>query len=479
MNKKRIIVILVSIFFIIVAILNAKVNSLLPDKKIINSSGTAKYEDQLTIEFFEVMSTHEKSDSFTGKTWTLPDFTGWSCAEIALALKNINQSYEIVYEEALNMEHNVITKQIPIEGALVENDDEIILYVNSDYGCVFNYKNSPIINNNTIESGEWLYYINNTGTAIKRSRIDMTDSEVLYITETGYISDMLVNEKSIIFIEKSIENGNGVLGKINFERTEKQVLLNVGLSNLLFIDNDIVVLYNPICGTMDFFDLSSNDFYSYESKYRTSGRYALASDQTKHFIGIRNFIYSLEKDKNFFDSNGDFALADPYKNGERDMSHTIYQHDFATGEIRRLFDTKGRIEEIIETTDYWVTAESEIGAVYSKFNLQPGYIYIIQKNTEKRERIDFGVYERGQSMNIAVWKNYIFNFSQNNNSFVYDIETHQKNKIEIPEECKSFSYDSVDVYGNYVYFKLSNLLIGVRYNILLEKFEIMDNDVFK
>ncbi len=43
-------------------------------------------------------------------TWELPDMTGWSCAEVACALKNMNQEYEVKFIDDKSMQHNVVVK---------------------------------------------------------------------------------------------------------------------------------------------------------------------------------------------------------------------------------------------------------------------------------------------------------------------------------------------------------------------------------
>lgn len=123
-----------------------------------------------SVKFFDVMARHYKAEIIGEGTWVLPDMTGWSCAEIAYALHNIGQSYEIEYIEDESYNANAVIAHYPQCGQEVSKSDKITLEVNN-YTVIDNIYSRIKLNYNQIcEIGEWIYSIRDN--SIYRSRID-------------------------------------------------------------------------------------------------------------------------------------------------------------------------------------------------------------------------------------------------------------------------------------------------------------------
>lgn len=98
----------------------------------------SKHSNNPSIKFFDVMARHYKEDIVEDGTWTLPDMTGWSCAEIAYALSNIGQPYKIEFVEDSSKRSNIVVQQFPESGQDVSKNEIITLKTNS-YSAVITY----------------------------------------------------------------------------------------------------------------------------------------------------------------------------------------------------------------------------------------------------------------------------------------------------------------------------------------------------
>lgn len=182
------------------------------------------------IQFFNTMATHvspESLDAFDSE-WTLPDFTGWSCAEIACALKNINQAYEVRFIEDYTMQHNLVVKHEPAAGDTASKDEKIILYANSAYtseSTAAFYKYTDLV---IAECGEWVYFTaGNDAPCIYRTHIDFSDIEVIYNlnseNDTSFFA--LIAKENYVYFQEQISYDKHELKKINSDGSDEITLM--------------------------------------------------------------------------------------------------------------------------------------------------------------------------------------------------------------------------------------------------------------
>ena len=183
------------------------------------------------ILFFNVMAHHKALDDSKkfSDEWTLPDFTGWSCAEIACALKNINQSYEVKFIEDDTMQHNVVLKQEPVSGEIISRNDNIILYANSAFCSPPSTSMHEYLELIMVECGEWLYYVGNMDDSkIYRTHIDFSEQEIIYDLNdenSPYFFPLVAKENYVYFVEEYPDN-KFLLQKINSDGSEVNTLVS-------------------------------------------------------------------------------------------------------------------------------------------------------------------------------------------------------------------------------------------------------------
>lgn len=483
-NKMKKIIIFISISIIIVILICFVTRTSLFKQEVEISVESLidinQYEDELTREFFNIMATHQESNWPHGEAWTLPDFEDWSCSEIAFALKNIEQPYEIVYENKPSKQHNVIISQKPNAGEKVTRDDIITLYVNGYYGCRLLYKKFALESNKIVECGEWIYYINNDSNIIYKSRIDLSKKTQIYASGEKEILGIIAKEDTIYFNEVNREESTGQIIKIDNDGNKKSVLIDINFTYLYFMEDYHIFYYDPTKGTVCLYNIKTNEVTEAESAYGYFYRYAVFSTLSAHFLGDSNFLYSLGKDIDVSDEDGKLSLLEPYKNGELNKSNAMFEHDLVSGETTKIFETNGKALEIIEYGDRWIVAESVFGGIYTNWNGEVGDIYSYDKTSKKRKLIDSHIYRYGSDINMAIWKNYLFNISANENLFLYNLDTNEKTYIQMSKDKGTVMFTTkANIIGNYAYLSHVGIMSRLRYNILTGEFEQIEFEIIK
>jgi len=310
---------LVSIVLTLFAVNQIKLNSLLNNNKHFEAwqltygkpyyfvlSNKAKDE---RILFFNTMATHtpqENLEDFDDE-WTLPDMTGWSCAEIACALKNVDQPYEVRFIEDYAMRHNLVVKHEPAAGETVSRNEAIVLYANSAFTSESSaalYKHSDLV---ITECGEWVYFTADSNEpCIFRTHIDFSDIEVIYKLNSGNYTNffVLIAKENYIYFQEKITEYQSELKKISSDGNEVLTLIeDVKRSLLLHIYMDKLYtsyyVLNLKTNKIEILDNSSSITWLFTSFNGKSYFYENVEDDVTNTYTGNIYLFNIDEIKHY------------------------------------------------------------------------------------------------------------------------------------------------------------------------------------
>lgn len=260
-----------------------------------------EFKTNPSIQFYDVMANHYQIDIISDEGWFLPDFTGWSCAEIAYALNNIGQKYKIEFTENKDCIENQIVKQYPVKGEKVYKDDTIVLIANNNNSNQNVFYNGGINFKLCAEYGEWAYYTYND--SVYKSKIDGTQADVVYSSTEGFNICSIFNIDGFLYIlEKQNNDEQNNIRIVNAETrntTDFEVaffvksLINNGD---IYINSKINYLFNSENEIIEELKTSvkpyifNNDDIYYLEQVRENGIFTSAICKCKEINGEKEYI---------------------------------------------------------------------------------------------------------------------------------------------------------------------------------------------
>ncbi|MEX1376174.1 MAG: hypothetical protein AB1Z23_01760 [Eubacteriales bacterium] len=398
------------------------------------------------IKFFDVMATHktDESNKISGE-WTLPDFKGWSCAEVACALKNIGQPYEVLFIEAPEMQHNVVVKQEPAFGESVSKDYTVVLYANSAYGKEITSYYFPLYTGTITECGEWL--ILEEYNDIYKCHTDFSDKEKIY----ECINDF---SKAIISINAH-ENTIYFTDSTNDYKEEIFYLISLSLdgrdSKILYESDRNLIISDYYDDTLYFFkggeySLKTNEFVDYETETRS--------------IIYNDMVYSFTNEK--LDEAGEYKY-----NYECDLFISKYGNYDSSNQ--HVMSANGIIR--------YVVPYKNILTIGFQGNNGEEKIYVYNSDTNEMQILAEETYtDNILRLNTIIFNENLFILSAQNYDYVYSLDTLQRKHHTIitkSDSAKNFSM-SVCRYGNYL-FPQEFIYREYIYNMITDEYEKVDS----
>lgn len=403
-------------------------------------SKTAKDDGVL---FFDVMARHKSDDkNQIPDSWTLPDFTGWSCAEIACALKNIGQAYEVKFTNAPEMYHNVIVKHEPAQGSTVSKSDVITLYANSAYGKPTKVSAVTIYGNPANESGEWLVFAR--GEHLYRTHSDFSDIEIIYTynnTILWFPFPILFNENTVYLNDYIMDDNRDhtyLIVKLSVDSKENEVLFETTtkLAQLTYYyDNKLHFMERrDISGT---FDLQTLE-YSSESFVPSN-------------IIFNDVLYGYETEED-----------------ENNNSNSTLWMKNEQGETQTLCNIDGRIEYIVcERNNIFIGAQvSGSPDMVYRYDLNKNKLILLQKES-------YSLYGGNLNISCNVFNKQVYLVGMFSYDYRYDIHKDRKYPITI---ATGHSVDgdlmtNMYICGNYMLGDMSTIKSSYVYNMLTQEWE--------
>lgn len=458
MHKKRGVFITLCIFSVVIIVfVGFKFNMVIETDNLINNNQyyeayknvnkegalLSKHLNNQSVKFFDVMTWHYKADIGEG-TWILPDMTNWSCAEVAYALHNIGQSYEIEYVDDIRYRANMVVEHFPKCGQVVSKNDVIKLRVNQYYSTDNIYKNSVINYGIVTEIGEWIYFVEDGN--IYRSRIDGTEKEKIYQNTNGNFNILSVLGRS--------NNLYCVMNQIY--DLDKSLIVSISLDDFKAktIAEMSFCTQSKIIG--DFLYLTGDKIYYYDTKNEELNVF---SDNNLNFNVFDDYIYYVEQ-KTFKKQRYDCIMRKKF---------------IKTGESEEIICVDGDITNISILGDdlYYIEhnrLDEKDSERFMKFNLtNKGCKQILQKPAIQYIR----EYE------INMWHDNIILFTNGGKLYLYNVNSEKVSEIETPDRIKMFKesedllLECYSVIGNYAmfYYTKSSKLFSIynypyRYNLL-------------
>lgn len=370
--------------------------------------------DAPSVQFFDVMAHHYKKDIIGEGKWVLPDFTGWSCAEIAYALNNIGQSYKIEFVENQWYNANAVVEQLPKCGEKVLKTDVVTLKVNNYYSTD-NIGSSIVVRYNLItENGEWIYYMENE--CIYKSRIDGSEKVKIYEN-----SD---KDKSIVSVAGKSDNLYCILNQREIPQTS--TIISIDLSDL---SSKVIAetKYSP-CYRITIYGNTLTIYADYE--------YDLKTEELTEGSG-GNFVYY--DGAKYYDGYYDFR-----KEGSNGVTEKLIKLD---------------VEGII--TNYCIV-DNAVYVIFSdrSRDINTEHLYIYDLNTKQKREVTELVKSTGflREYEINVWKKNIILTTNDGKSVIYHTDTGKidnfktLNKNGVTIEKGDYVVERYSVCGNYIYF---------------------------
>lgn len=423
--------IVIVFLFIFIVCTQMKLNDLINNNHyyeayeyIVSSHNTeSEIHKNPSIQFYDVMANHYEADIIGEGGWILPDFSGWSCAEIAYALHNIGQTYEIEFVKDGTFGVNEVVEQIPKPGVKIDRDQKIHLYVNdldsSERIIRYDFNNYKTI----VEYGEWAYFAH--GNIIYKARIDGKEASVFLETEYR-IESFFFKENSVYYVGYDTTKEKSGLYFIDIESNESELIYDLDyfrtMQNFGDIIFTIMTQYN-----IETKQISKVDYVNY-----------INFNKLEYFMDVKNnVVYYLEETsgnkKEIFKSDNRILFI--YL--DRDKIYYIYEKTKEVSDERVAFLAVYDMDKQQTTT---------LGKLYS--DIAPYPIIV----------------------NMNVWRENLIITCLDASTIIYDLELKRISKVN-----KSFlditqyepSYKATC--GNYVYEGDNGF--KYRYNLLTNKYE--------
>lgn len=214
---------------------NANENAELSDVK---SLFEGKYENELL-----------ETDS-----WLLPDFTGWSCLEVAHALNDVGQKYSIIFKDDEDMGLNVVMEQSPNCGERVKKDETIKLFVNG-----YHAKRGPteLLYNHVCpiaEYDQWVYFTDFSN--IYKSGDNFATAKKIFS-----LNDIDANDEKILAVIPKADTIYFIVGE--FFCGSLCSIMNDGTKFKRIIENEKIVDYFTTGDSIQLYNLMDNRLTSF------------------------------------------------------------------------------------------------------------------------------------------------------------------------------------------------------------------------
>jgi len=388
------------------------------------------------IDFIELVK--KEADYMYTESWKVPDFTGWSCAEVTNVLDEIGQKYEITFVNDENANNNAITGQYPSQGGIVKKNEKIQLKVNNYYAKSNSIRFFYSYMNPIAETGKWIFFTD--GSSIYRSCNDFNYCEKIYNNEDNNekIVSIIPRENEIIFLVQN-KSSDFSIYSINTDGKEYRKIFEPEGCMDLFSSGDTL---NIFYGVLRQYNIKENEI-----------------KDTDLIIPSFSFM-QYESYRYYINSKGDKG---PY---------LLCKQNIEGGSVTTLIESDKQILNLClyDNNLYYVSVERNSSFTYDewlyKFDLKLNENTLIKKINSNTSVSNY----------MCVWGNSLV-LTNDNSVLKVNIKDNNEITINRPSNIDQVSY--CILCGNYIYQCLAYpnsgmALLDGRYNLFTDKYEEFD-----
>ena len=398
------------------------------------------------IEIKDLFTDKDMDNLVNASSWIVPDFYGWSCAEVTNVLDQIGQKYEVVFISDENANVNAIIGQVPDCGEKIQKNEVLQLSVNNYYAksnaitILYSYKN-PIA-----EIGKWIYFTD--GTSIYKSYNDFKTCEKIYSLNSQEESIVsIVPRENVVFylVKKGIECS---IYSINTDGINNHKIYGPEFCVDFYTEGDkLFMLFgdmNSVC-----YDLTKNEMNVRDFKFQTYSY--LQHDGYRYYVKAGGTEGTFSLCRYNIEDNSETILFESEKNMATDVC--IFKNN-----IYYICYSKNNNDNILNI-DEWLY----------KYDIDNGKNTLIKKIGFNQATAD--------NNQLFVWAgNLIVANADRIIKVNLDNEICEEVKINRPKKIEQGSYSILC--GNYIYQYMpttdKKIFVNGRYNLLTDKYEEFD-----